>query len=345
MKALQVTRWQRPPELVEVAVPEPGPGQVVVAVHAAGACHSDLHILEFPEGTSPWTLPFTLGHEIAGSVATVGAGVERWREGDAVVVYGPWGCGRCRRCRLGMENCCEHAAEIDGAGAGLGRDGGMAEYVLVPSARLLVPLPDGLDPVAAAPLTDAALTPYHAVKRALPSLVPGSTAVVIGVGGLGHMAVQLLRVLSPATIVAVDSSDDKLALAREVGAAHAVHAGDDAAARVRALTGGRGAELVLDHVGADDTLALAAAVAGVAATITVIGIARGTFPFSFVSLPYECTIGSTYWGSAVELMEVLALGAQGRVAAHVERFPLERAVEAYDRMRAGTLRGRAVIVP
>jgi alcohol dehydrogenase, propanol-preferring len=345
MKALQITAWQRPPELVEVAVPEPEPGQVVVRVRAAGACHSDLHILEFPEGTSSWKLPFTLGHEIAGSVAAVGAGVDRWREGDDVVVYGPWGCGHCRRCRLGMENLCEHAADLDGAGAGLGLDGGMAEYVLVPSARLLVALPEGLDPVAAAPLTDAALTPYHAVKRALPSLVPGSTAVVVGVGGLGHMAIQLLRALSPATIVAVDASEEKLALAREVGADHLVHAGDDAAAQVRAHTGGRGAELVLDHVGADDTLALAAAVAAVRGTITVIGIALGTFPFSFISLPYECMIGSTYWGSAVELMEVLALGAQGRIAAHVERFPLDGALDAYDRMRAGTLRGRAVIVP
>ena len=170
------------------------------------------------------------------------------RRARPVAVYGPWGCGRCRACRLSAENYCEHQAEIGAFGGGLGLDGGMAEYMLVPHARLLLPLGD-LDPRDAAPLSDAALTPYHAIKRSLHLLVPGSTAVVIGVGGLGHMAVQILRALTPAQVIAVDSSAEKLALAREIGADETVEPGDEAAARIRELTAGRGAELVLDDVG------------------------------------------------------------------------------------------------
>src|SRR6478672_13266869 len=256
MKAYQLTAWQTPPELREVEVPEPGPGEVLLKVGGAGACHSDLHLMEWPEGLMDFDLPFTLGHENAGWVEALGAGVEGLEEGEAVAVYGPWGCGRCRSCRLSAENYCERQAEIGAFGGGLGRDGGMAEYMLVPHPRLLLPLGD-LDPHEAAPLSDAALTPYHAIKRSLHLLVPGSTALVIGVGGLGHMGVQILRALSSAQVIAVDTSAEKLRLARDVGAQEVVEAGEDTAEAIRELTSGLGAELVLDMVGAEDTLALA----------------------------------------------------------------------------------------
>ena len=167
MRALQLTAWKSPPALREVPDPEPGPGQVVVRIAAAGACHSDLHLMhDFDAGLLPFALPFTLGHENAGFVEAVGAGVDHVSPGEPVAVYGAWGCGRCHRCHLGAENYCQRAAQLDGAGAGLGCDGGMAPLMLVPQARWLVPLGD-LDPVEAAPLTDAALTPYHAIKRSL----------------------------------------------------------------------------------------------------------------------------------------------------------------------------------
>jgi propanol-preferring alcohol dehydrogenase len=216
VRAVQLVRWQAEPELRDVAVPEPGPGEVLVRVAAAGLCHSDLHLMEWPQGTLPWRLPFTLGHETAGTVAALGRGAGGFGEGDSVLVYGPWGCGACIYCVRGAENLCLHRFERAGAGCGLGYDGGLAEYVLVPSARLLVPLGD-LDPVAAAPLTDAALTPYHALKPVLPELVPGSSALVIGVGGLGSIAVQLLRALSPARIVAVDLREASRSLALAAG--------------------------------------------------------------------------------------------------------------------------------
>lgn len=344
MKAYQLTAWQSEPEMRDVDVPEPGPGQALVKVGGAGACHSDLHLMEWPEGTMDFDLPFTIGHENAGWVEALGAGVEGLEVGEPVAVYGPWGCGRCRACRLSAENYCEHQAEIGAFGGGLGLDGGMAEYMLVPHARLLLPLGD-LDPRDAAPLSDAALTPYHAIKRSLHLLVPGSTAVVIGVGGLGHMGVQILRALSPARIVAVDTSAEKLRLAREVGADESLAPGEGTAEAIRELTAGLGAELVIDMVGTEETLALAAAVARFEGHVTMVGLAGGTHPFGFGTLPFEAQLTLPYWGTAVELMEVLDLARAGKIRAHVERFSLDDAPQAYARMREGSLDGRAVICP
>ena len=344
MRAYQLVEWQRPPELRDVPVPEPGPGEVLVKVGGAGACHSDLHLMEWSAGFLPYELPFTLGHENAGWIETLGAGVKGWEVGDAVAVYGPWGCGRCRPCRMSLETLCERASELGAAGGGLGRDGGMAEYMLVPDPRLLVALGE-LDPRDAAPLSDAALTPYHAIKRSLHRLVPGSTAVVIGVGGLGHMGVQILRALSPARIIAVDLSDEHLKLAAEVGADHCVHAGASAAEEIREITSGRGAELVTDMVGSDDSIALAAAVAKFESDLTIVGLAGGKYEFAFGAVPFEAQLCIPYWGTAVELMECLDLAREGKIHAHVERFSLDEAPQAYEKMREGHLDGRAVISP
>jgi alcohol dehydrogenase, propanol-preferring len=344
MLALRLTAWKHDAELLEVPQPDPGPGQVLVRIAGAGACHSDLHLMdEFEPGMVPWEPPFTLGHENAGWVEALGSGVGGLTVGDPVAVYGPWGCGRCRRCLSGMENYCERQAEIGAAGGGLGRDGGMAPFMLIPSPRFLVPLGD-LDPIEAAPLTDAGLTPYHAVKRSLPLLVPGATAVVIGVGGLGHLAIQLLKTLSPAKVVAVDQRHEALALAAEEGA-DTVSARDDAAGQIRDRTAGRGADVVLDFVGADATLALGAAVTAPLGHLTIVGIAGGSLPVSFFSIGYEVSVATTYWGSLPELVEVLALASAGHIRARVHTFPLSQAGEAYAAMRAGTLQGRAVVVP
>lgn len=343
MKAFQVRDWAEPPGVVEVDVPEPGPGEVLLRVAGAGACHSDLHIME-SGGLMPFPLPFTLGHETTGWVEKLGPGAGGFDLGEAVAVYGPWGCGRCERCRVGAENyCTASGGMLGGAGGGLGHDGGMAEYMLVPSDRLLVPLGD-LDPVVAAPLTDAGLTPYHAIRRSRELLLPGSTAVVIGCGGLGLMAVQLLRATTAARIVAVDQASDKLELARADGADEAF-AADGAAEAVRELTGGRGANVVLDFVGAQDTIALAVGCAGALSHVTVVGLAMGSFNFGALSVPWECSLATVYWGTRPELVELIALAAAGRITPRVETFPLDRAGEAYDRMRAGTLAGRAVITP
>ena len=176
MRAVRFTGVGKPAQIESVVKPSPGPGQVLIKIGGAGVCHSDLHVMEEDLGFTP---PFTLGHENAGWLSEVGKGVTGLKEGDAVAVYGPWGCGRCHSCQLSMENYCENWASIGTFGGGLGSDGGMAEYMLVPAARLLVPLGD-LSPAKAAPLSDAALTPYHAIKRALPQINAESTRVVSG---------------------------------------------------------------------------------------------------------------------------------------------------------------------
>ncbi|MCC6987826.1 MAG: NAD(P)-dependent alcohol dehydrogenase [Acidobacteria bacterium] len=344
MQALQLQGWQQPPALRDLAVPEPGPGQVVIRIGGAGACHSDLHMMDdFQAGQVAWQPPFTLGHENAGWVESLGAGVTGFEIGQPVAVYGAWGCGHCSRCRQGIENYCDNARFIASSGGGLGSDGGMAPYMLVPSARFLVPLND-LHPVDAAPLTDAGLTPYHAIKRSLSLLTPGSTAVVIGAGGLGHMAIQILGTLTSARVIAVDRSTDALGLAHDLGA-HTVPADADAPRAIRELTKGKGADVVIDLVGATDTLALGQRVARSMGHLTLVGIAGGSVPFSFFSQSYEVAMANTYWGSITELMEVLALAEAGRIRAHVEKFTLANATDAYDKMRRGELRGRAVIVP
>lgn len=345
MKALRLLQWHHDAELVDVAEPEPGPGDVVVRIGGAGACHSDLHLMsDFSDGMLPWGPPFTLGHENAGWVAAVGPGVRGVEVGEAVAVYGPWGCGRCSRCLTGAENYCERQQQIGAAGGGLGRDGGMAHHMLVPSARLLVPIGD-LDPAGAAPLTDAGLTPYHAVKRSLPLLVPGSTALVVGAGGLGHMAVQILQAMTAARVVVVDARAAARRRALELGAEAAVAPGDDAAEQIREATQGRGVDVALDFVGNDQTLALAASVTRMLGHLTIVGLGGGSLPVSFFSPPYEVSVASTYWGTLPELGEVIALAAAGHIKADVVEYPLHEAPLVYERLRAGEIDGRAVVVP
>lgn len=345
MKAVQYRKVGRAPEVVEVPVPEPGPGQVLLKVTAAGLCHSDLAVMGWPEEQFPYPLPLTLGHEGVGTVAAVGSGVTEVAEGDEAAVYGPWGCGYCRKCAQGRENYCLNAARLGIMPPGLGSPGALAEYMLVDSPRHLVPL-RGLDPVQAAPLTDAGLTPYHAILKSLPKLVPGSTAVVIGVGGLGHLAVQLLRALTPARVIALDVSKEKLELASTVGAHETLLSDDAAAGRIRELTGGTGADAVLDFVGAQATLDVAAASVAVEGDVTAVGIGGGTLAVGFGGgLPFEVSASFPYWGSRVELMEVLELARQGLVSSHVETFSIEEAPMAYERLHAGEINGRAVVLP
>jgi propanol-preferring alcohol dehydrogenase len=343
MQAVRFVGVGREARIDDVPKPSPGPGQVLIKIGGAGVCHSDLHVMEEDMGFKP---PFTLGHENAGWVSALGEGVAGFKEGDPVAVYGPWGCGRCHACQLSMENYCENWAQMNGFGGGLGLDGGMAEYMLVPSARLLLPLAD-LNPVKAAPLSDAALTPYHAIKRALPHLNADSTVVVIGVGGLGHMAIQLLRVLAPVRIVAADVDDDKLQQAKALGADDIVNNRNTAEAseRIRHITGPHGAGLVLDCIGVQPTVDLGAKLLGRNSVWTIVGLGGGRHEFRHGSTPYGTTMSIPYWGSRVELMEVIAMARAGRIHADTTEFPLTDAVDVYARLKAGRIAGRAVLIP
>jgi alcohol dehydrogenase, propanol-preferring len=345
MQAYRMVAWKTSPQYEEVPDPEPGPGQVLVKIGAAGICHSDLHVIhEFDEGVFNAKLPFTLGHENAGWVAALGPGAAGFEIGQPVAVYGPLGCGTCAHCQSGDENICDRLAELPGAGWGLGVDGGMAPYMVVDSVRQLAPLGD-LDPVLAAPLTDAAVTPYRAIKRSQRNLGPGSVAVVIGVGGLGHLAVQILRAVSPATVVAVDSKPEALALASSLGAHHTVAAGADAAGAVLDLTKGVGADLTLDLVGGEQTLGLALAVARAGSRIVLVGAAGGSIPYSMWATKFEVEVSTSIWGSITDLRDVIALAQNGLLEPRVATYPFDKIPDAFAALEGGTLEGRAVIVP
>jgi alcohol dehydrogenase, propanol-preferring len=336
MNAYRLLDWQKA-DFAEVEVPEPGPGEVRIRMAGVGLCHTDLHFLEAPAGAFPYDLPFTLGHENGGYVDALGPGVTGLAEGDAVVAAGVHSCGRCDLCLRGHDNYCPLGA----SGRGYGHDGGLADYLLVP-ARELVGL-GTLDPVQAAPLTDAGATSYHAVKKVLPRLIPGSTAVVIGAGGLGGYAVQYLRLLSPARVIAVDVAPQRLEFAREVGAHETLPSDGSTAARLRELTSGAGAEAVFDFVGVDATMRLALGAARTLGSVAIVGAGGGTATIGWGTLALECEVWIPMGATIADLREVIALAEQGALRIEVETFPFEQTAEAYERFHAGQLRSRAVV--
>ena len=228
-------------------------------------------------------------------------------------------------------------------GAGIGFDGGLADYI-VAEARFTVPMGD-LDPVLAAPLTDAGLTTYTAIKPALPSLVPGSTAVVIGVGGLGLLAVQFLRSLCAARVIAADTDEAHLQLAKSHGADHVIQSDAQTAAKIREITSGAGATFVLDCVGAEPTLKTGIAALATLGRLTLVGAALKTVPFGLHEVPWGAQLATSLNGGTVNLREVIELARLGRIETIEDRYPLSRVGDGYNDLRNGKLSGRAVCIP
>ncbi|WP_228001710.1 NAD(P)-dependent alcohol dehydrogenase [Nocardia australiensis] len=346
MRAMQLTA---PGTLAlrTVPIPDLGPDDLLLRVGAAGICHSDSYVLGLPFPLRED--PLTLGHEIAGTIDSVGSAVAGRSVGERGIVYLCWSCGECRECLRGNENVCLAAGRVAMPPCpGLGPDGGMAEYVRIP-ARSFVPIGD-LPFTQAAPLADAALTPMHAIRGARDQLWPGATAVAIGIGGLGHVAVQLLKATTETRVIAVDVSADKLALATECGADVAVRADDDTAAAILELTGGRGAEAVFDFVGSDVTAKLAVETVAPNGAYRMVGLAGGvpgidSGPAGGPGLPWGATVRKSYGGTRSDLTEVVALATAGALRVEVECFDLAAARTAFDRLDAGAIRGRAVLIP
>lgn len=342
MRAARLHAYGHPLSIDEVATPRPGPGEVLVRVQGAGFCHSDLHVIDGEIQILP-RLPITLGHENAGVVAAVGAGVTSVREDDPVVVFGGWGCGQCAYCVVGDEQLC---ATPEWAGLS-GRDGGYAQFLLVPHERYLIKLAR-LEPAVAAPLTDAALTPYRAIKKALPFLEPDHKVLVIGLGALGQYGVKLLRLLSGCEIIAVDISEAKRKAAHGLGVDYTFDGTDPQLGdKLKALTHGRGVAASFDFVGSDATLALAIAHTRTLGKVTQVGLAGGTARLRpLVSAGFEVQFETTLWGTIKELREVVALVESGRLSTiPVELFPLEAIHDVYARLKRGEIAGRAVIMP
>lgn len=342
MKAARLHAYGEALVLDDLPAPTPGTGQVLVRVEGAGFCHSDIHVIDGEIRILP-RMPVTLGHENAGHVAAVGAGVRTVKEGDAVAVYGGWGCGTCSYCVTGHEQLCSNPHWV-----GLSEyDGGYAEYLLVPHEQYLVTL-DRLTPDVAAPLTDAALTPYRAIRKALPFLEPDHYALVIGIGGLGEYGLKLLRLLSGCPIIAVDVAEPKLALARELGAAVALNGrSPDVGAQIKEITHGRGVAAAFDFAGSDGTLALAISSTRALGKVTQIGLAGGTARLKVLETSaFEVLFEATLWGTLKELREVIALAESGRLSPiPIQVEPLDRINEVYAKLKRGQVEGRVVIRP
>jgi alcohol dehydrogenase, propanol-preferring len=345
VRAVVFEQFQTFPSLTEVDRPVPGPGEVLLKVAGAGACHSDVAVYrEFTaDGPASIPPPFVLGHENSGWIEELGPGVSGFEKGSAQLVYGPIGCGHCRACSRGQDTYCANVASMPYLAVGLGRDGGMAEYLTVP-VRNLVPLGDA-DPVDAAPLADAGLTPYHAIKLSLPQLGAGGTyALVVGLGGLGQIAVQILTALTGATVIATDVKAEAMERASANGAV-TVPGGPDQVAQIRELTGGRGVDAAFDFVGASATIAVAQGSMAQRSRLTVVGIANGSATWSFFTNPYESVLTNTYWGTIEDLHEVVDMYRAGQIRPDVQRFPMDQALAAYEALESGTLSGRAVVMP
>ena len=341
MKAVRLHRYELRPVVEEV--PEPtvmGPFDVIVRIGGAGLCRTDLHIVEGQwEPKTHVPLPYTLGHENAGWVHAVGSAVEHLQVGDAVILHPLVTCGFCRACRAGDDVHCERSLF-----PGIDTDGGMAELIRT-SARSVVKLAPGVEPAAVAALADAGLTAYHAVKKAVPLLFPGSTCVVMGAGGLGHIGIQSLRAMTATRIVVLDPNEEALALTRDWGADETVLVDGHHVDRVLELTDGHGAEVVLDFVGERGAERDSWTMTRRAGSHYVIGYG-GTIEVPAIDMiSTERNVVGNLVGSYNDLVELMALNADGRVVMHTRTYPLDAVNDAMDDLDAGRLRGRGILVP
>jgi NAD+-dependent secondary alcohol dehydrogenase Adh1 len=341
MKAIRLHAYGEKPRIDEV--PEPavtGPFDVIVRVGGSGLCRTDLHIIEGQWAAKvPVELPYTLGHETAGWVEEVGSAVSNVAVGDAVIVHPLVTCGVCLPCRQGNDMHC-----FNSEFPGVTHNGGMAE-LLKTSGRSLIKLPAGVQPADVAAHADAGLTAYHAVKKTLPQLVPGTTVVVLGAGGLGHIGIQCYKALSAARLIVVDASTPALELASKLGADEVVLADGTQVAAVLQLTDGAGAEIVLDFVGERGAENDAAAMTRRGGAHYVVGYG-GRIDLPTIDLVFsETSVIGNLVGSYSDLVELVALVARDRMHLHTRTYPLTKVNEAIADLSAGRLQGRGILVP
>lgn len=341
MKAVRLHEYDKRPVVEEV--PEPtltGPLDVLVEIGGAGLCRTDLHIVEGQwADKSQVALPYTIGHENAGWVREVGAAVSTVVPGDTVILHPLATCGLCRACRAGDDVHCSNSRF-----PGIDSDGGMAELLLT-NARSVIKLDPTLRPADVAALADAGLTAYHAVRKAVQLLYPGTRVVVIGAGGLGHIGVQCLAAMVPAEVIVVDRSPAALALAKEYGAAHTVVADGKHLDAVADLTGGEGAHVVLDFVGEQGTEAEGVSMLRRAGSYFVIGYGGHVDIPTIDIISTEINVIGNLVGSYNDLDELMTLAAQGKVRLHTRTYPLDAVNEAMDDLDNGRLQGRGILVP
>ena len=341
MKAVRLHGYHQQPVVDDV--PEPvvkGPLDVVVKIGGAGVCRTDLHIIEgqWDAAMHP-KLPYTIGHENAGWVHEIGSAVTNVQIGDTVILHPTPTCGLCTACRAGDDMHC-----VNSTFPGLDSDGGMAEYLLT-SARACVKLDPSTRPQDVAALADAGITAYHAVRKAIPLLPPGTTCVVIGAGGLGHIGVQCLAALTAARIIVVDRNPDALKLAEQLGADQTVVADGQQVDAVLGLTDGAGAHVVLDFVAEQGAEQDGFAMTGRGGSYFVIGYGGQVQIPTLDIISTERNIVGNIVGTFNELAELMALAQAGKVTLHTRTYPLDAAADAVADLGAGRVRGRAILVP
>jgi propanol-preferring alcohol dehydrogenase len=339
MTAFRMTQWGTKPTFSDIAIPQPGPGEVRVSIAAVGLCHSDILLQDSPAGAWPFEPPFTLGHENAGWIDAVGADVSNLSTGTPVLVSCVRSCGVCDQCIRGRDNYCWWSTKYTTRGVGI--DGGLAAYMIAP-AREVVRL-NNLEPAKAAVLADAGATSYHAVRQSLPRLVPGSTAAVIGAGGLGGYAVQYLRLLGAAQVIAVDVNAERLRYAAELGAHHTVTSDSHAASAIGEITSNAGVDAIFDFVGIDTTLGLALDIAAPLSRITVCGANGGRAAVGWGAIPGGCEFVVSLGNTLADLREVVALAEQGQLRIETQKFKFAEVEQAYEALRRGELLSRALV--
>jgi NAD+-dependent secondary alcohol dehydrogenase Adh1 len=342
VKAVRVHDYHTDPKIDDIAEPQlQGPLDVIVKIGGAGVCRTDLHILEgqWAAAMNP-QLPYVIGHENAGWVHAVGDGVTNVAVGDTVILHPQPSCGLCRPCRAGNDMHCTNAFF-----PGLSNnDGGMAEYLRT-TARACVKLDPATNPADVAALADAGITAYHAVRKAAPVLWPGTTAVVQGAGGLGHIGIQCLAALTATRIVVVDKNPAALELARQIGADETVVADGSQVDAVKDLTGGEGATVVFDFVAEQGAENEAWAMTAPDGYQYVIGYGG---QFSAPTLDFvagEKNVIGNIVGTYTDLSELMVLAQAGKVTLHTRQYPLDAALDALHDLDAGRVRGRAILVP
>ena len=340
-EALTAERWV---EFENVADPKIEKStDVIVHIGGAGVCRTDLHIIEgvwkpHMDPTGKRLLPLIMGHENAGWIEDIGKEVEGLKRGDPVIVHPKITGGTCLACRRGQD------MHGDGKFPGLDCNGGYAEY-LATSSRNIVKLPETLAPKDVAPYSDAGLTAYRVVKKATRHLVPGERCVVIGAGGLGHIGIQCLKAMCAAEIIVIDLSDQSLQLAKECGADHLVKADGNEVEAIRALTGGAGAEAVIDFVGEKGTTTKGLAMTRPMGNYYIVGYGEDIRIPAVDLIITERNIIGNLVGTWAELTELMALADRGLVELAIEEYRLADANQALKDLHHGKIRGRAVLIP
>ena len=341
MKAVRLHHYGEYPVVEEVAEPKiTGPHDVIVRVGGAGVCRSDLHIIEgLLKEVSGITLPYILGHENAGWVYEIGSAVSHVAIGETVIVHAQITCGFCSACRAGNDMHCTSAAF-----PGFTIDGGMATF-LKTTDRAVVKLDASVAPKDIAALADAGLSAYHAVKKAVPILSPGTKALVIGAGGLGHIGIQCLKALTPAEIIVMERSPEALELCKSWGADHTVLVDGTQVAKVKDITNGQGVQAVIDFVGEGGAIEDGVSVLRRAGSYYVIGYGGQLNIPTLNIIITEINFIGNFVGTYNDLVELMILKSQGKVTLHTTTYPLDAATDAIQALDSGQQRGRAILIP